>query len=56
MSNFGCLDVCGTSMTRVLAGVPDHRDLYLTPDEQAANDQFNPGCSRAETPRLVLDL
>lgn len=48
--------VCGTCLTRVLDGVPDHKDLYLTPDEQAANDQFLPCCSRACTPRLVLDL
>lgn len=48
--------VCGTCLTRVLEGVPDHRDSYLTPEEQAANDQFLPCCSRAKTPRLVLDL
>jgi vanillate O-demethylase ferredoxin subunit len=48
--------VCGTCVTRVLAGVPDHRDLFLTPDEQAAGDQFTPCCSRAKSPRLVLDL
>ncbi len=48
--------VCGTCLTRVLDGVPDHQDLYLTPQEQAANDQFLPCCSRARTPRLVLDL
>ncbi len=48
--------VCGTCLTRVIEGVPDHRDLYLTPEEQAANDQFLPCCSRAKTPRLVLDL
>jgi vanillate O-demethylase ferredoxin subunit len=48
--------VCGTCLTRVLAGTPAHRDLYLTPEEQAANDQFTPCCSRATTPRLVLDL
>ncbi len=48
--------VCGTCMTRVLAGVPDHRDQYLTPEEQAANDQFLPCCSRAKSARLVLDL
>jgi vanillate monooxygenase ferredoxin subunit len=48
--------VCGTCLTRVLDGVPDHRDLYLTPEEQAANDQFTPCCSRAKTPLLVLDL
>ena len=48
--------VCGTCLTRVLAGVPDHRDLYLTDEERAANDQFTPCCSRARTPLLVLDL
>ncbi len=48
--------VCGTCLTRVLEGVPDHKDSYLMPDEQAANDQFTPCCSRAKTPRLVLDL
>ena len=48
--------VCGTCLTRVLEGVPDHKDMYLTPEEQAANDQFLPCCSRAKTPLLVLDL
>ncbi|MDP3700231.1 MAG: PDR/VanB family oxidoreductase [Hylemonella sp.] len=48
--------VCGTCLTRVLEGVPDHKDSYLTPQEQAANDQFTPCCSRSKTPRLVLDL
>jgi vanillate O-demethylase ferredoxin subunit len=48
--------VCGTCLTRVLEGEPDHRDLYLTPEEQAGNDQFLPCCSRAKSGRLVLDL
>jgi vanillate O-demethylase ferredoxin subunit len=48
--------VCGTCLTRVLQGVPDHKDNYLTPEEQAAGDQFMPCCSRAKTPRLVLDI
>lgn len=48
--------VCGTCLTRVIEGIPDHKDMYLTPEEQAANDQFTPCCSRAKTPRLVLDL
>jgi vanillate O-demethylase ferredoxin subunit len=48
--------VCGTCLTRVLQGEPDHKDLYLTPEEQAANDQFTPCCSRARSPLLVLDL
>lgn len=48
--------VCGTCLTRVIEGVPDHKDSYLTPEEQAANDQFTPCCSRSKTPQLVLDL
>lgn len=48
--------VCGTCITKVLAGQPDHRDLYLTDAEHAGNDCFTPCCSRSRTPRLVLDL
>lgn len=48
--------VCGTCLTRVLAGVPDHRDMFLTPSEHALNDQFTPCCSRAHSPSLTLDL
>lgn len=48
--------VCGTCLTRVLEGVPDHRDLYLTEEEQAANDQFTPCCSRSKSATLLLDL
>lgn len=48
--------VCGTCLTRVLEGIPDHRDVYLMPDERSRNDQFTPCCSRARTDMLVLDL
>ena len=48
--------ICGTCLTRVLEGVPDHRDLYLTPAEHARNNQFTPCCSRSKSPLLVLDL
>jgi vanillate monooxygenase ferredoxin subunit len=48
--------VCGTCLTRVIDGSPEHRDMYLTPDEQARGDQFMPCCSRAQSARLVLDL
>lgn len=48
--------VCGTCLTRVLEGEPDHKDVYLTPEEQAANDRFTPCCSRSRSPLLVLDL
>lgn len=48
--------VCGTCITRVLEGTPEHRDLYFTDEEKAANDQFTPCCSRARSRLLVLDL
>jgi vanillate O-demethylase ferredoxin subunit len=48
--------VCGTCLTRVLSGEPDHRDVYLMDDEKAANDRFLPCCSRSKSPMLVLDL
>lgn len=48
--------VCGTCLTKVLEGEPDHRDMYLTPEEQARNDQMLLCCSRARSACLVLDL
>jgi vanillate O-demethylase ferredoxin subunit len=48
--------ICGTCITRVLEGEPDHRDLFLSPEEQARNDQFLPCCSRSKSKVLVLDL
>lgn len=48
--------ICGTCLTRVLEGVPDHRDLFLTDTERAANDCMTICCSRALTPTLVLDV
>lgn len=48
--------VCGTCLTRVLDGVPDHRDMYLTDEEREENDQFLPCCSRSKSAVLVLDI
>ncbi|WP_207458158.1 PDR/VanB family oxidoreductase [Azospirillum sp. SYSU D00513] len=48
--------VCGTCLTRVLAGEPDHRDLFLSEEERRACDQILPCVSRARGGRLVLDL
>lgn len=48
--------VCGTCLTRVVEGMPDHRDLVQTDLEKAANDQITVCCSRSKTKRLVLDL
>ncbi len=48
--------ICGTCMMQVVEGIPDHRDMYLSDEDHAANDQFTPCCSRALTPRLVIQL
>lgn len=47
---------CGTCETVVLEGIPDHRDSFLTKEEQASNEVMTPCCSRSKTPVLVLDL
>lgn len=48
--------VCGTCLVDVLEGTPDHRDMYQTDGEKAENKQMTPCCSRALTPKLVLDI
>ncbi|MEN0135070.1 MAG: PDR/VanB family oxidoreductase [Rhodococcus sp. (in: high G+C Gram-positive bacteria)] len=48
--------VCGSCETTVLDGEIDHRDQILDEDEQAENDVMMICCSRARSPRLVLDL
>lgn len=48
--------VCGTCITDVLEGIPDHRDLFLTDEEKEDNDQIALCCSRAKGPKLVIDL
>lgn len=48
--------VCGTCLCNVLEGVPDHRDVFLTDEEKADNDQILLCCSRAKSDTLVLDI
>lgn len=48
--------ICGTCVTRVLEGEPDHRDMFLTDAERAANDRFTPCCSRARSSHLVIEV
>jgi ferredoxin-NADP reductase len=48
--------ICGACETRVLSGVPDHRDSVLTPAEQAANNTVMICCAGSKSERLVLDL
>lgn len=47
---------CGTCLCDVLEGIPDHRDVFLTDEEKEDNDQILVCCSRAKSPRLVLDI
>jgi ferredoxin-NADP reductase len=54
---YSCLEgVCSSCETRVLAGIPDHRDLILTREEREANDRMLICCSRSKSETLVLDL
>jgi vanillate monooxygenase ferredoxin subunit len=48
--------VCGTCLTGVLDGEPDHRDVFLSEVEKRAGDRMTVCVSRAKGARLVLDL
>jgi len=43
-------------VTRVISGIPDHRDAVLSEEEQAANDKVMICCCGCKTERLVLDM
>ncbi|MBD0859830.1 oxidoreductase [Gordonia sp. zg691] len=54
---FSCEEgYCGECETRVLEGEPDHRDDYLTEEEQENGDMMMICVSRCKGKRLVLDL
>ena len=48
--------ICGTCVTRVLQGTPDHRDDFLTPEEKRSGQTMLVCCSGSLTPEIVLDL
>ena len=48
--------VCGTCLTRVLKGTPDHHDQYLSSTEQATGKSMMICVSRCKHGPLVLDL
>lgn len=53
---YSCQDgICGSCEVAVLEGVPEHRDLVLTKEQQAANDRMMICCSGSKTPKLVID-
>ena len=50
------LGVCGTCLTGVVSGRPDHRDYYLDDEERASGKVMLICCSRSLDDRLVLDM
>lgn len=48
--------MCGSCLTKVIEGEPDHRDTFLTPEEQKRGDYFMPCCSRSKSKILTVDL
>ncbi|ACD18622.1 PDR/VanB family oxidoreductase [Paraburkholderia phytofirmans] len=48
--------ICGTCETRVVEGVPDHRDHVLTPAERASNQTMMICVSRCKGEALTLDI
>lgn len=48
--------VCGTCVTDVLEGSPDHRDKFLTDDEREECSMICACCSRSCSPKLVLEI
>jgi vanillate O-demethylase ferredoxin subunit len=54
---FSCENgICGTCLTAVVEGEPEHKDQFLTEAEHAANDIFTPCCSRSKSRILVVDI
>jgi tetrachlorobenzoquinone reductase len=52
-----CMEgTCGECETRVISGIPDHRDVFLTKAEQASNLKIAICCSGSKSNTLVLDL
>jgi len=55
--DYSCEDgVCGACETRILDGVPDHRDSVLSASEKATNRVMMICVSGCKSDRLILDL
>jgi ferredoxin-NADP reductase len=48
--------ICGTCVQRVISGIPEHKDSFLSPEQAAENDLIVICCSGSKSERLVLDL
>jgi ferredoxin-NADP reductase len=56
-TDYSCeLGICGACETRVISGIPEHRDAILTEEEQASNTKVMICCAGCKSERLVLDL
>ena len=54
---FSCEEgVCGSCETRVVSGVPDHRDTILSDMEKAENKTMMICCSGSQSIKLILDI
>ena len=55
--DYSCeLGICGACETRVISGIPDHRDAVLSAEEQDSNTKVMICCCGSKTERLVLDM
>jgi vanillate O-demethylase ferredoxin subunit len=55
--SFSCTEgICGTCETKVIDGIPDHRDSFLSDEEKAENSKIMICCSRSKSPVLTLDI
>lgn len=54
---FACGEgVCGTCEVKILEGIADHRDHFLSDEDKAANTSIMVCCSGVKSPRMVLDI
>jgi ferredoxin-NADP reductase len=55
--DYSCeLGICGACETRVISGIPEHRDSVLSEEEQASNTKVMICCAGSKSERLVLDM
>ena len=55
--DYSCeLGICGECVTRVISGIPEHRDSVLSEEEQASNEKVMICCAGCKSERLVLDM
>ncbi len=55
--SYSCMEgVCASCETKVLEGIPDHRDVVLSEKERSEGKTIMICCSGSKTKRLVLDL